>query len=212
MDKLMTTNKKGVAEINKKNTLSLEQDTGKTKDRQLAEVVLSPININTVTATTYVKSSIGHEVSMTDAIGVMTEKVAEINNGNLKSLEATLTAQATSLDTIFNSLAMKSRGSDSMSKMESYLRLALKAQAQCIRSIEVLANIKNPPIVYAKQANIANGNQQVNNGTMATSTHAGKTINQPNELLEANNGSQTMDTSTAKSTKRKDKEMAAVEK
>lgn len=62
------------------------------------------------------------------------------------------------------------------------MRLALKAQAQCARTIEVLAAIKNPPVIYAKQANIANGPQQVNNGTPA---HAEKTVNQSNELSGA---------------------------
>lgn len=193
-------------------TLSIAKDKAKTKDRQFAEVILTSTNINTVTAVNYVSNAISGEINMTDAVAVMKDKVAAVNNGNMQELEGTLTAQIVSLDTIFNSLALKSRDSDTMPKMESYLRLALKAQAQCARSIEVLANIKNPPIVYAKQANIANGNQQVNNGSSATTSHAGEIINQPNELLEVNNGSTTMDTSTAKSTKRKDKAMATVGK
>jgi hypothetical protein len=47
---------------------------------------------------------------------------------------------------------------------ETYLRLALKAQSQSRASIESLTQIKNPPVVYARQANFANGPQQVNNG------------------------------------------------
>ena len=66
--------------------------------------------------------------------------------------------------------------------METNLRLALKAQAQCARSIEILAAMKNPPIVYAKQANIAQGHQQINNGNLSP-THAQKTKNSANELL-----------------------------
>ncbi len=149
-------------------TLSIAKDKAKTKDRQFAEVILTSTNINTVTAVNYVSNAISGEINMTDAVAVMKDKVATVNNGNMQELEGTLTAQIVSLDTVFNSLALKSRDSDTMPKMESYLRLALKAQAQCARSIEVLANIKNPPIVYAKQANIANGNQQVNNGSSAT--------------------------------------------
>jgi hypothetical protein len=44
------------------------------------------------------------------------------------------------------------------------MRLALRAQNQCRATLETLAAIKNPPVVFAKQANIANGPQQVNNG------------------------------------------------
>ena len=64
---------------------------------------------------------------------------------------------------------------------ERYMRLALKAQAQCRATIETLAAIKNPPVVIARQANISNGPQQVNNGP---APRADGSLNQPNELLE----------------------------
>lgn len=43
--------------------------------------------------------------------------------------------------------------------------------------METLANIKNPPLVFARRANISNGPQQVNNGAAthyetSTRTHA----------------------------------------
>jgi hypothetical protein len=44
------------------------------------------------------------------------------------------------------------------------MRLALKAQSQSRATVETLAAIKNPPVVYARQANFAAGHQQVNNG------------------------------------------------
>jgi len=44
------------------------------------------------------------------------------------------------------------------------MRLALRAQSQCRATLETLAVIKNPTTVaYVRQANIANGPQQVNN-------------------------------------------------
>jgi hypothetical protein len=46
------------------------------------------------------------------------------------------------------------------------MRLALKAQSQCRATLETLSAIKNPPVVFARQANITNGPQQVNNGTL----------------------------------------------
>ena len=48
--------------------------------------------------------------------------------------------------------------------MADYLRLALKAQAQSRATAEALAAIKQGPVVIARQANIAHGPQQVNNG------------------------------------------------
>jgi hypothetical protein len=44
-----------------------------------------------------------------------------------------------------------------------------------------LSDIKNPSVVYAKQANITNGNQQINNGVPAPRTQENK--NYSNELL-----------------------------
>lgn len=66
------------------------------------------------------------------------------------------------------------------------MRLALKAQAQCRATPETLANIKNPPVVYARQANIANGTQHVNNGVSAP--RASNQAISPNELLETERG------------------------
>ena len=76
---------------------------------------------------------------------------------------------------------------------DRYLRLALKAQSQCRATLETLATIKNPPVIYAKQANISNGPQQVNNGLPAPAREE-KTISS-NELLEHQHG-QRLDTGT----------------
>jgi hypothetical protein len=62
---------------------------------------------------------------------------------------------------------------------DRYLRLALKAQSQSRATVETLATVKNPPVVYAKQANFAAGAQQVNNGI--SPAHAGNLL-APSEL------------------------------
>jgi hypothetical protein len=197
-----------------KTTLTIEKDKNKTKERQFAEVVLSSTNINTITTLGYAQTSINGEASLQDAIAVMNESVAKVNDGDTKALEARLIAQVSSLDAIFNSLALKSIASETMSKLEVYMRLALKAQAQCARTIEVLASMKNPPLVIAKQANIAQGHQQVNNKNYNSEgiVYAEKPVSGHNKLIEANNGSTTMDISTAQSTSAKDKAMAPLEK
>jgi hypothetical protein len=64
--------------------------------------------------------------------------------------------------------------------------MAMKAQNQCRITLETLSAIKNPPIVYAKQANIAHGPQQVNNEGAGTS-RAEQSSNSPNKLLEQSN-------------------------
>ena len=110
------------------------------------------------------------------------------------------------------SLARRAANQEYLKQYESYLRMALKAQNQSRMTLETLAKIKNPPVVFAKQANInqGNGNQQVNNGTPAPASRTEKTINQQNELLEVQHGSETMDSRATGATIGKDKAMAAV--
>ena len=108
--------------------------------------------------------------------------------GNLAGLEATLAAQAVALDAIFNELARRAAANmgEYLNATEIYLRLGLKAQAQRWAT-QTLFEINNPqPVAFVKQANIANGPQQVNNGMPSGRVplaHAGIPANQSNELL-----------------------------
>ncbi len=192
------------------NTLKIQQDNEKSENRQLAEVGLSTTVLNATTSSNFTKGIVG-EIDITEAVAVMKEKVSKVNAGDITGLEATLTAQATSLDTIFNALARRSIHSDTLTKLEVYMRLALKAQAQCARTIEVLSTMKNPPLVFAKQANISHGHQQVNNEAQPKLTQAEKTDKLHTQLLEVNNGSAKMDCGATQTTIPKDKAMAAME-
>ncbi len=207
----MTDKKKAVTKY-KTNEMRIKQEKGKSPERQYAEVSLSAPILNALTTQTFSKSMMG-EIDITEAVNVMREKVSNVNAGNLNDLEATLTAQTVSLNSIFNELARRAalNMGTHMQVTESYMRLALKAQSQCARTIEVLAAMKNPPIVFAKQANISTGNQQVNNGIpQSQTTHAEKPINLHTELLEVNNGSEKMDRNATRTTIPKDTAMEAV--
>ncbi len=88
-----------------------------------------------------------------------------------------LTAQAHTLDAIFNNLARRAINAKYMNELEPYLKLALRAQSQCRATWEALATIKNPPVMgYVRQANVAHGPQQVNNVSAAPNnvSRAGK--------------------------------------
>jgi hypothetical protein len=87
--------------------------------------------------------------------------------------------------------------------------------------LETLANIKNPPVVFARQANISNGPQQVNNGAAtnyetSTRTHApaqagGEIKNQPTKLLEGTqHGGTVLDAGATRATARSHQAMEAV--
>jgi hypothetical protein len=111
------------------------------------------------------------------------EAAARVNRGDLTAIEALLTAQAVTLNAMFTHLAHGAYLCKNMDQMEQYLRLAFRAQSQCRATAETLAAVKNPPAVFARQANIANGAQQVNNGfpppSRAEIQESGR-----NELLE----------------------------
>jgi hypothetical protein len=120
------------------------------------------------------------------------------SDGNLGRSEAMLVTQAHTLDALFHSMVGRSRACSAAGdtvKAETYMRLALKAQSQCRTTIEALAEIKNPPVVYARQANFAAGHQQVlNNG--AEPSRIREIENAPTKLLEAQHGER-LDTGTA---------------
>ena len=84
----------------------------------------------------------------------------------MRDHEAMLSAQAVALNAIFGEFARRAAVNmgEHIGAMETYARLAMKAQSQCRSTIETLAEMKNPPVVFARQANISNGPQQVNNG------------------------------------------------
>jgi hypothetical protein len=173
---------------NAANTLTAEQPEGKPTERVLAEYGLSSIVPNTCTARAFAKGSFG-ELDLTESVRAMTDHTRAVQAGDLAGLEITLTAQAAALDAIFNELARRAAANmgEYLNATELYLRLGLKAQAQCRATLQTLAEIKNPPAVaFVNQANIANGPQQVNNGLSASSApvaRAGISTNPSNELL-----------------------------
>lgn len=127
------------------------------------------------------------EVDLTEVANSLREASKDVIAGNTNVVEALLFDQAMALQAIFTNLSIEAASSGHLSKMEPMLRLALKAQSQSRATLETLAMIKSPPVVYARQANIANGPQQVNNGPAPTAPYvsapACSTPAAPTELL-----------------------------
>ena len=174
----------------KSTTLRVTEEPGESRELKMARLSLDAVVTNAQTSLTFSKGTFG-EIGLTEAVEAMRAKAAKIKAGDLSELEATLTAQAATLDTLFNELAKRAAVNmgQHLGATESYLRLALKAQGQCRSTLETLAEVKYPKAAatFIRQANIA-GQQQVNNGQApdATSTLARaheKTINPTNELL-----------------------------
>lgn len=117
-----------------------------------------------------------------ELVATLRNQAKAANSGDLAHAEAMLMNQATALQSLFARLTERGMHADYINNFEAFLRMALRAQAQCRATLETLATIKNPPIIYARQANIANGPQQVNNGT-----HAAEKAIEQSELLGGSN-------------------------
>ena len=175
--------------------------------KALAQVTLRP-SANAAAVIAEYGKSFGNQ-DVIELVDVLATSMTELNNGDLKRCENMLMGQAYALQAIFMNLSLRSKNQDYLKSTETFLRLALKAQSQCRATLETLAAIKNPPVVFAKQANISNGHQQVNNGIPPT--HAGKNNFSPNELLEAHDDSTTLDNRATHATSPENKAMATVE-
>lgn len=125
------------------------------------------------------------ETSVAELHNELTAQAQQIHGGDMKQAETMLIAQAHTLDALFNSLTRSAIVSDTLNQYDTKFRLALRAQAQCRATLETLSAIKNPPVIFAKQANITSGPQQVNNGTH---TRTGENENEPNKQLQHNPG------------------------
>ncbi|MDI6745972.1 MAG: hypothetical protein QMD17_02395 [Rhodocyclaceae bacterium] len=93
------------------------------------------------------------------------DQAAAVQGGDLTHAEAMLINQASALQALFVRLSEKAMQQEHMPNLEGFMRMALRSQSQCRATLETLAAIKNPPVIYAKQVNQTTGPQQINNGT-----------------------------------------------
>ena len=163
----------------------------------------------------------GKDVDVNLMVDHLRTTFTEVKEGDLHTMEAMLISQATALQTIFTSLARRAQEQEYQKNLEAFLGLALKAQAQSRATISALVDLKYPrQATFVKQANIAHGPQQVNNGAAAGAdpaqnahTHAEKSAPEQNKLLEADHGQpgQRMDTRAAQAAERSYQAVETVE-
>lgn len=168
----------------------------------LSIVSLAP----TINAAEIVTRFVGSDVKLDEVAGELQKQCDAVQSGKTGRLEATLVSQAHSLDVLFNRLAQRAalNMGTHLGAAETYMKLALRAQSQCRATLETLSVIKNPPVVFAKQANIAHGPQQVNNAL----TRAENETEQP-KLLEQEHG-EWLDTGATRQAIGSDPPVAAV--
>jgi len=113
--------------------------------------------------------NIADEIDTPTMLETLRDQAAAVQRGDMSHAEGMLINQASSLQALFVRLSERAMEQAHMPNLEGFMRMALRAQSQCRATLETLATIKNPPIVYARQANVTTGPQQINNGTSAPS-------------------------------------------
>lgn len=186
-----------------------DEETG----RNLAALLTGPaVAAYRVIRAAEVSSGIGDMLDVPTLLEHLRADAKAVQEGSLAQAEAMLANQAVALQSLFARLAERGMGCDAAPAFEANMRYALRAQSQCRATLETLALIKQGPAVYARQANIAHGPQQVNNGVAGPSAGAragGKTESINPELLRASDGER-LDTGTAGTAGRGDSAVEAV--
>ena len=103
------------------------------------------------------------EIDVPGLLATLRDQAKAVSSGDLSRVEALLTNQADSLQALFVAMVERSLRQEFVAYVEPYMRLALKAQSQCRATLQTLAEIRNPPVIYARQANVTSGPQQINN-------------------------------------------------
>jgi len=132
-------------------------DTPEVQAHKMAKKLLSPaVATFRVMHAVEAKSGVLDKTDVHSLVIELEEQVNAVNCGDMSHLEKMLASQATSLQNLFVRMTERAMAQSQMPNLEGFMRLALKAQNQCRSTIETLATIKNPPVIYAKQANISN--------------------------------------------------------
>jgi hypothetical protein len=129
--------------------------------------------------------------SSTEAlIDELRRKAGAVASGDLSELETMLLSQAVALQAMFTDLARKAHVQTGTNNLQVLTILALKAAAGSRQAIVALAELRLPKaVMFAKQANVTSGPQQINNGVPALDpSRAGESGRRPNELLEVQHG------------------------
>jgi hypothetical protein len=137
------------------------------RQRLIDEATAKKLTRPEVQAAVVIQQLQGDNQEVNALIDELERQVGMVHSGNLERPEAMLFAQAHTLDEVFYTLLRRANANMSAGyggACETYMRLALKAQAQSRATLQALAEMKNPrPLAFVQQANIANGPQQVNN-------------------------------------------------
>lgn len=162
----------------KRRTLVLTQKPNQSKDEAIAEKMLKPSALSSAVIESFKSNIHGESLDFVLALGILEREVGKVKVGDLTKIEEMLLSQAVALELMFTSLARRAKAQEQLLQYETHMRFALKAQNQSRATLQALIQLKQPTqTTFVKQANIAQGHQQVNNLPE-------KNITPQNELLK----------------------------
>ncbi|MBZ4192711.1 MAG: hypothetical protein LAE24_00160 [Candidatus Contendobacter sp.] len=160
-------------------------NTGEDSRPRFAESIASPeVAAMRVIRAAEGEGLLGGKIDTPCLLDRLRTQSSAVNSGDMQQVEAMLMNQATALQSLFAKLIERGMSCTVVQQLDMNLRLALRAQSQCCRTLEALAEIKNPPVVFAKTANIAH-QQQVNNGVITAESRPPTADSPQNKLAEA---------------------------
>lgn len=170
----------------KQNNVSLVRKEGVSLEQQATEYILDPKTLGALIIDGN-NSNVSTQVDMEYAREVIGQGIDEVKKGDLSKLEEMLYSQAVALNMMFSNLSRRASLQTNVDIKATLTNLCFKAQNQSRNTIQTLINLKQPSQTsFIKQANIAHGHQQINNGVAQSSPE--NLSNQTNELLEVQDG------------------------
>ena len=155
--------RKGKAGEPAKDALNIPAEPGKTDERKLSEVALDPAAHALSVAEPFNRGNFGKR-GVTETYAVLLDQLKGAKEGNLSHYREMLAGQAISLDSIFTELSRRAalNMGEYLGATDTYMRLALKAQAQSRAAIEALDRLANGHVQTVKHVHVDNrGGQAV---------------------------------------------------
>jgi hypothetical protein len=161
--------------------LTLQHKPYQTDEITLAELKTQSAFINSTVLEIYEKKIENAPFDIQSTLTALEISVSKVKSGDLSNIEEMLFNQAIALESIFAMTVQRANDCKYMANYQAQMQIALKAQNQSRATLQALVQLKQPSqTTFVKQANIAQGHQQVNNLPE-------KNITPQNELLRSEN-------------------------
>lgn len=144
--------------------IELKQKANQTKEQALSEFKTKPEYTSASIMEAYNEEVEGNDFYFQSVMEVIEKTTEQIKSGDMSRIEEMYLSQAIALEAIFARLARRATTAQYRGQFQTHMQLALKAQNQSRATLQALVQLKQPTqTTFVKQANIAQGHQQVNN-------------------------------------------------